>query len=286
MLELFQHSFMVRALIAGALVGVICPALGTFLVLRRLALIADTLAHVALAGVAVGLVTGTSPFIFAIIASTLAAGAIEWLRSTGRVLGDVALALFLYAALAVAIVLISLDHGLNANLFSFLFGSILTVTTTDLWLIGGLAVVVLLTVLVFYPELLQTTFDQELATVSGLRVRWVNLLLAVLTGVTVALAIADCGCASGGRVDGHPGDCKFADQPRFPDYGGSGGRAGTGRCHHRLGSGVLPEPCGRGSYCAGGARGVVVGGGGTGGAALAGPARGVSAGGQEKAPLV
>ena len=189
MLELFQHSFMVRALIAGALVGVICPALGTFLVLRRLALIADTLAHVALAGVAVGLVTGTSPFIFAIIASTLAAGAIEWLRSTGRVLGDVALALFLYAALAVAIVLISLDHGLNANLFSFLFGSILTVTTTDLWLIGGLAVVVLLTVLVFYPELLQTTFDQELATVSGLRVRWVNLLLAVLTGVTVALAM-------------------------------------------------------------------------------------------------
>ena len=189
MLELFEHSFMVRALIAGALVGVICPALGTFLVLRRLALIADTLAHVALAGVAVGLVTGTSPFIFAIIASTLAAGAIEWLRSTGRVLGDVALALFLYAALAVAIVLISLDHGLNANLFSFLFGSILTVTTTDLWLIGGLAVVVLLTVLVFYPELLQTTFDQELAMVSGLRVRWVNLLLAVLTGVTVALAM-------------------------------------------------------------------------------------------------
>ena len=189
MLELFEHSFMVRALIAGALVGVICPALGTFLVLRRLALIADTLAHVALAGVAVGLVTGTSPFIFAIIASTLAAGAIEWLRSTGRVLGDVALALFLYAALAVAIVLISLDHGLNANLFSILFGSILTVTTTDLWLIGGLAVVVLLTVLMFYPELLQTTFDQELATVSGLRVRWVNLLLAVLTGVTVALAM-------------------------------------------------------------------------------------------------
>ena len=189
MLELFEHSFMVRALIAGALVGVICPALGTFLVLRRLALIADTLAHVALAGVAVGLVTGTSPFIFAIIASTLAAGAIEWLRSTGRILGDVALALFLYAALAVAIVLISLDHGLNANLFGFLFGSILTVTTTDLWLIGGLAVVVLLTVLVFYPELLQTTFDQELATVSGLRVRWVNLLLAVLTGVTVALAM-------------------------------------------------------------------------------------------------
>ncbi len=189
MLELFEHSFMVRALIAGALVGVICPALGTFLVLRRLALIADTLAHVALAGVAVGLVTGTSPFIFAIIASTLAAGAIEWLRSTGRILGDVALALFLYSALAVAIVLISLDHGLNANLFGFLFGSILTVTATDLWLIGGLAVVVLLTVLVFYPELLQTTFDQELATVSGLRVRWVNLLLAVLTGVTVALAM-------------------------------------------------------------------------------------------------
>lgn len=187
--DLFNYGFMVRALIAGALVGIICPALGTFLVLRRLSLIADTLSHVALAGVAAGIYLKVAPFAVAIGASVVVAIAIEWLRSTGRLFGEAALALFLYAALAVAVVLISLGQGFNANLFAYLFGSIVTVGESDLWLIGGVAVAVVVMVLALYPELMQTAFDQDLAVVSGLRVERVNFLLAALTGVAVALSM-------------------------------------------------------------------------------------------------
>ncbi len=187
--DLFNYGFMVRALMAGALVGIICPALGTFLVLRRLSLIADTLSHVALAGVAAGIYLKVAPFGVAIGASVVVAIAIEWLRSTGRLFGEAALALFLYAALAVAVVLISLGQGFNANLFGYLFGSIVTVGESDLWLIGGIAVAVVVMVLALYPELMQTAFDQDLAVVSGLRVERVNFLLAALTGVAVALSM-------------------------------------------------------------------------------------------------
>ncbi|MBI4233056.1 MAG: metal ABC transporter permease [Chloroflexi bacterium] len=189
MLELLQYSFMVRALGAGLLVGIVCPALGVFLVLRRLSLIADTLSHVALAGVAIGLFTRTSPSLTALATSALAAVAIERLRASGRLSGEAVLAVFLYGALAVAVVLISLAGGFKVDLFGYLFGSILTVGTLDLWLIGGLALAVVAAVLLFYAELVQTTFDPDLAHVAGVPVGWMNLLLAVLTGATVTLAM-------------------------------------------------------------------------------------------------
>lgn len=187
--EMLSLGFMVRALIAGALVGLLCPALGTFLVLRRLSLIADALAHVALAGVAAGLLLKTAPFPVAMGASVVAAAAIEWLRSSGRLLGEAALALVLYASLAAAVTLISLGQGFNADLFSYLFGSIVTVSEADLWMIGALAAVVVGCVVALYPQLVQTAFDSDLATASGLPVARVNLLLAVLAGVTVAMAM-------------------------------------------------------------------------------------------------
>lgn len=187
--EIFQYSFMVRAYLAGAAIGMLCPALGTFLVLRRLSLIADTLSHVALAGVAIGLYLRAYPPLVAVVTSAIAAASIEWLRSTGRLYGEVALAVFLYASLAVAVVLISLGQGFNVDLFGYLFGSILTVGEQDLWLIGGIALAVAITVVVFYAELVQTTFDQDLARVSGLPVERVNLLLVVLSGITVAVAM-------------------------------------------------------------------------------------------------
>ena len=189
MFDLFQYGFMVRALIAGSLIGVVCPALGTFLVLRRLSLIADTLAHVALAGAAVGIVFHTSPSVVAVVASASAAVTIEWLRSSGRLFGESALALFLYAALAVAVVLISLAQSFNASLLSLLFGSILTVSEEDLWLIGGMAVLALGVVVVFYQEFVQIAFDPDLARVSGVAVGPMNFLLALLAGVIVALGM-------------------------------------------------------------------------------------------------
>ncbi len=187
--DMFQYSFMVRAFIAGGVVGTVCPLLGTFLVLRRLSLIADTLAHVALAGVAIGLLLNQFPIGIAVATSVAAAIVIERLRSSNRLAGDSAMALLLYTALAVTVVLISLGRGFNVDLFGFLFGSVSTVGMGDLWAIGVLGVATLVIGWLLYGELVQSTFDPDMARVSGVRVDMVNLVLAVLTGAMVTLSM-------------------------------------------------------------------------------------------------
>ena len=187
--EIFEYDFMNRALIGAALVGAAAPAFGVYLVLRRLSLIADTLSHVALAGVAIALLTSASTPHVARGATSGAAISIEELRARRLLPGDAALAVFLYGALAIAVVLISLAEGFNASLFSYLFGSILTVSTTDLWLLGGLVVAVALFLLLMSAELAQTSFDTDLARSRGVRVHLVNVLLAVITGATITLSM-------------------------------------------------------------------------------------------------
>jgi zinc transport system permease protein len=187
--SILHYEFMVRALLGGAIVGVLAPSLGMFLVLRRFSLIADTLSHVALMGVAVGLATSSNPTIVALVAATLGAVVIEWLSAHQRLPGDVALAVVLYAALAVAVVVISGARGLNVDLFAFLFGSVLSIDPLDLWLLLGLAAAVALYVTVFFSELSQSSFDPDLARVTGVPVGWINLGLAVLTGATITLSM-------------------------------------------------------------------------------------------------
>ncbi len=187
--EIFQYEFMNRAIIASVLVGSTAPAFGVFLVLRRLSLIADTLSHVALAGVAIALLTKTFAPIIALAATTGAAVSIEELRMRRLLPGDAALAVFLYGALAVAVVLISIADGFNSTLFSYLFGNVLTVTQTDLWWMGTLAVVIALFMLMFSSELAQITFDPDLAQINGVRVHLLNLGLAVLTGATITVSM-------------------------------------------------------------------------------------------------
>ena len=186
---ILQYEFMLRALAGGILVGVLAPVLGTFVVLRRLSLIADTLAHVALMGVAIGLASRFLPTLVALLAATVGAIIVEQLRARGRLPGDVALAVVLYGSLAVAVVVIGAAGGFNVDLFSFLFGSILSVSPLDLWLLSALAVVVLLFVGVFFIDLAQMAFDDNLARVSGVRTDWLNLALAVLTGATITLSM-------------------------------------------------------------------------------------------------
>ena len=178
-----------RAITASVLVGATAPAFGVFLVLRRLSLIADTLSHVALAGVAIALLTKTFAPAVALIATTGAAVSIEELRMRRLLPGDAALAVFLYGALAVAVVLISIADGFNSTLFSYLFGSVLTVTQTDLWWMAVLAVVITLFMLMFSSELAQITFDPDLARINGVRVHLLNLGLAVLTGATITVSM-------------------------------------------------------------------------------------------------
>ncbi|MEE8045611.1 MAG: metal ABC transporter permease [Dehalococcoidia bacterium] len=187
--EVFQYEFMNRAIIGAILIGATAPAFGVFLVLRRLSLIADTLSHVALAGVAIALITKTFTPVVALAATTGAAVSIEELRMRRLLPGDAALAVFLYGALAVAVVLISIADGFNSTLFSYLFGSILTVTQTDLWWMASLAVVIAVFMSMFSSELAQITFDPDLARISGVRVHLLNLGLAVLTGATITVSM-------------------------------------------------------------------------------------------------
>ncbi len=189
MLEIFQYSFMVRAFLAGAMIAVIAPLIGNFLVIRRFSLIADTLSHVALAGVAIGLLTGTQPLIATVILTVLAALAIERLRASENLPGDAVLAMFLPGGLALSIVLLSFANGFNVNLFSYLFGSITTVQPGELWLIFGLGFTAIATIAFLYRSLLYASFDEESARVAGVPVNRVNAILAMLTVVSVSLSM-------------------------------------------------------------------------------------------------
>lgn len=189
MLEILQYGFIQRGLAAGLIIALIAPLIGIFLVLRRYSLIADTLSHVSFAGVAFGFLIGINPVLTAIIASVLSSVVIEKLRKTQRIYGESALSLFLSGSLAIAIVLISLNHGFNANISNYLFGSILTVQSSDLYLIAGAGIVVVLAIIALYKELVFISFDEEAAQVSGIPVNAINTLFIVLAAVTVALAI-------------------------------------------------------------------------------------------------
>ncbi len=180
---------MIRAFESGVIVALIAPLIGIFLVLRRYSLIADTLSHVSLAGVAFGLLLKINPLITAIIAAVISSITIERLRISKRVYGESALSLFLSGSLALAIVLISLAKGFSVDLFNYLFGSITTVKQLDVYIIGGLGLLVLLTIIMFYKELVYITFDEESAQVSGIPTQFINILLIILSALTVAVSI-------------------------------------------------------------------------------------------------
>jgi zinc transport system permease protein len=187
--EILQYGFMQRALLAGVMIGVITPLIGVFIVLRRLSLIADTLSHVALAGIAGSLLLRVHPFVGALVAVLLGAVGIERLRVSGRLFGEAALSVFLSGGFAVAVVLISLARGFNVDLFSYLFGAITVVQPIDLWAILALSLVVLSALTVLYKELFAVTFDEEGARVQGVPVDTLNLLLTIMVAVTVVVAM-------------------------------------------------------------------------------------------------
>lgn len=189
MFDLFQYGFILRGLEAGVIVAFIAPLIGIFLVLRRYALIADTLAHVSFAGVALGSLLGVNPMITALGATLISSVGLERLRSARRVHGESALALFLSGSLALATVILGISKGFNANLFSYLFGSILTVTMEDVYLIVALAFVVAVALFLFYKELIYISFDEESARVSGVPVNRINSALILLAALTVSLSI-------------------------------------------------------------------------------------------------
>ncbi|MGY0007087.1 metal ABC transporter permease [Micromonospora sp. I033] len=192
-MDLFQYDFMLRALVGALVIGLAAPALGIYLVQRRLALIGDGIGHVALTGVGAGLLLNRSPVLVAVVAATLGAIVIELVRSRGRTSGDLALALLFYGGIAGGVMLVGLSDASSGSLNAYLFGSLTTTSPADLVTIGVLGVAILVTMLALRPALFAVCHDEEYARVSGLPVRALNLLLAVGTAVTVTIAMRAVG---------------------------------------------------------------------------------------------
>ncbi|MDS1271211.1 metal ABC transporter permease [Lipingzhangella sp. LS1_29] len=190
MLDLLDYDFMRRALLAAVLVGLAAPAIGTFIVQRRLALLGDGIGHVALTGVALGFLTSTSPVLTAVIVSVLGAIIIEVMRVRARTGGDVALALLFYGGIAGGVFLIGLAPGAtNATLTAYLFGSVSSVTEQDVYVVSVLAALVLAVVAYFGRELFVLCQDEEVARASGLPVRFLSLLIGIMAALTVVIAM-------------------------------------------------------------------------------------------------
>lgn len=189
MLEIFAMEFMRRAWLAGLIMALICPLIGSFLVLRRQSLIGDGLGHIAFAGVAAGALWGVSPVLSAAAATVIGALAIEQVRVRLSEAADMVLAIFFYTGMGLAVIFTGLNKEGGFNLGSVLFGSLMMVSRQDLLIVGVLAVAAAAFVALFYRPLQYLTFDETSARVAGLPVRRLNLLLVLLTALTVALSM-------------------------------------------------------------------------------------------------
>jgi len=187
--EIFQYAFMQKALLVGLLVGILCPAIGLFLVLRRLSMVGDTLAHVSLAGVLLGLLWNISPLPFALFLSGLVSFLLEKLRMIYKNYAELSLAIIMSAGLGLAVILMGIANTSDAGLSGLLFGSILTLTSQDILIIGFLALVSLLLLFFYYREFFFLTFDEEGARLAGVPVERLNYVLLFLAAMVIALGL-------------------------------------------------------------------------------------------------
>jgi zinc transport system permease protein len=190
--EILSFAFVQRAILAGALIAAVCSILGVFLVLRRMSLIGDGLAHITFGSVAVVLFIGISPLYITLAALPLvmiSSVAILKLTHSKKIQGDAAIGIVSSIGIAVGIVLASLSGGYNVDLFSYLFGNILTVNQTELFLSFIIFIIVISCVIFFYHDLFAVTFDEELAQSIGVKTKRINFLLFILTAVASVLAM-------------------------------------------------------------------------------------------------
>ncbi|MBJ7001039.1 metal ABC transporter permease [Streptomyces griseofuscus] len=189
-MDFLNYAFMQRALLAAVLVGITAPAIGIYLVQRRQALMGDGIGHVAMTGVGLGFLLSTSPVWMATAVSVLGALLMELIRWYGRTRGDIALAMLFYGGMAGGVMFINMaPTGSNANLTTYLFGSLSTVSPSDVNAICLLAAFVVLVTLGLRRQLFAVSQDEEFARVTGLPVRALNLLTAVTAAVTVTVAM-------------------------------------------------------------------------------------------------
>lgn len=193
MIELLQFPFMQRALLAALLTGLMAPAIGTYIVQRRLSLLGDGLGHVAIAGVGLALITGQAPIPVAVVVCVAGAVIVETLRQLGKASGDVGLAILFYGGLAAGVLMSGIAGSGAAALSGYLFGSLTTVTRGDLIMVGVLALVVLVPAVGLAPQLFAVCTDEDFARVQGLPVRFYNIMIVALAAITVTLAMRTVG---------------------------------------------------------------------------------------------
>jgi zinc transport system permease protein len=187
--EALQYVFIQRALIAGCFMALGCSFLGVFLVLRRFSLIGDGLAHVSFATVAIALFFRAQPMVVSIPLVGLASLVILKLNEKAGIYGDAAIGLVASFGIALGVIIASTAGGFNVDLFSYLFGNILSVSGFEVWMTVIISLVVALAIGLFYHDLFAITFDEEYAWVSGIKVRMVNTILILLTSLIVVLGI-------------------------------------------------------------------------------------------------
>lgn len=188
-LEMMSYSFLVRALIVGILVSLCAALLGTSLVLKRYAMIGDGLSHVGFAALAAAYPLGFSPLYISIPVCIAAAFFLLQLKDSSRIKGDAATALMCSGVLAVGVMIISLTTGMNTDVCNYMFGSILAMSSSDLYLSISLCIVVLVLYVVFFNRLFAVTFDENFAEATGTSARRYNMVIAILTAVTVVLGM-------------------------------------------------------------------------------------------------
>lgn len=188
-MNILSYDFMQRAFAAGIITALLASVMGVFIVLRRMSLVGDSLSHAALAGVAGGMLFGIYPFYGALIFSGVAAVLIEFIRSAFKKYSEVALAVVMSGGMGLAVVLISLGKSFNADLMSYLFGSLVAVSREDIIIISILGFFIIGSVILLYRELFSITFDDEAAAVLGIPVKWINFYFTLLTALVIALSV-------------------------------------------------------------------------------------------------
>lgn len=188
-MEILTADFFQRALTGGLLIGLTAPLIGIFLVLRRLSMIGDTLAHVTIAGVALGFLVNVYPIGVGLVFAVVASFAIEKLRKAYKGYAELSIAVIMAGGVALASLFFTLGMGYNTDVMSYLFGSIYTLDTTDLYVVGAVTVVVVTMVSIFFKEMFLLTFEEDAASVSGLPVKLLNMLITVMTALVISTAI-------------------------------------------------------------------------------------------------
>lgn len=188
-MEILSYGFMQRALITGIVISILTGIISVFVVLRRVSFIGSGISHAAFGGVAIGFFAGINPMITAMIYSILIAFGIERISSKGKVAEDTAIGVFFSSSMALGIVLIGLSKSYNVDLFGYLFGSILAISENEMWLTIAITIVILAALAVIMKELLLTTFNEELAIVSGIPTRLIKSIFLVSMAVAIVMSI-------------------------------------------------------------------------------------------------